>query len=70
MMLDWSVDGGNSWKGNRLLRLGKRGEFTQRVYARRLGRFGDKGIIFRIRISDPVVRAIVAADVKIRPLKR
>jgi hypothetical protein len=70
MMLSWSVDGGNSWKGDRLLRLGRRGEFTQRVYARRLGRFDDKGIIFRIRISDPVVRAIVAADVKIRPLKR
>lgn len=70
MMLDWSVDGGNSWKGNRLLRIGKRGEFTTRVYARRLGRFGDKGIIFRIRISDPVVRAIVAADIKLRPLSR
>jgi hypothetical protein len=70
MMLDWSVDGGHTWKGSRLLRIGKRGEYTQRVYARRLGRFGEKGIIFRVRISDPVVRAIVAADLKVRPLKR
>lgn len=69
LMLSWSVDGGETWIGNRELSLGAYGNRV-RVTTRRLGRFGPKGIQFRLRISDPVIRALVAADVAIRPLKR
>lgn len=68
MMLSWSVDGGNTFKGNRELSIGKRGKYQTKVKTRRLGRFEDKGIMFRIRVSDPVMRGIVAITPSIRPL--
>ncbi len=67
LMLSWSVDGGNTFKGNRQLKLGKRGDY-KKIRTRGLGRFDDKGIMFRLRISDPVIRAIVGIDANIRPL--
>lgn len=69
MMVSWSVDGGYTFKGNREVSLGVRGDRV-RVVVRRLGRFDDMGIMFRIRISDPVVRAILSMDAKVRPLIR
>lgn len=68
-MLEISTDGGNTWKAHRQLKLGKRGQRI-RVTARRLGRFGTLGMVFRWRISDPVVRALVNIDVAVRPLKK
>lgn len=69
LMLDWSTDGGATWKGNRQLSLGTYGQRV-RVTTRRLGRFGPKGVTFRFRISDPVIRSLIALDLKVRPLKR
>lgn len=69
LMLSWSVDGGATWRGDRELSLGRRGQRV-RVTARRLGRFGPKGVQFRLRVSDPVIRSIVAMDAQVRPLKR
>jgi hypothetical protein len=69
LMLSWSTDGGNTFKGDRELSLGVTGDRV-RIATRRLGRFGPQGIVFRIRVSDPVIRAIVGMDVKVRPLKR
>ncbi len=69
LMLSWSTDGGATWKGNRQLSLGSYGERV-RLTTRRLGRFGPKGVTFRFRISDPVIRAMVALDLQARPLKR
>jgi len=69
LMLSWSVDGGATFKGNRELSIGGRGDRV-RVTTRRLGRFGPKGIQFRIRVSDPVIRCLVAADVEVRPIKK
>lgn len=69
MMVSWSVDGGATWKGHRELSLGGYGNRV-RVTTRRLGRFGPKGVTFRIRVSDPVVRSIIALDLQSRPLKR
>lgn len=68
LMLSWSVDGGNTFKGDREISLGQRGHYATRVMTRRLGRFGDKGIMFRLRVSDPVPRGIVAITPSIRPL--
>lgn len=69
LMLSWSVDGGQTFKGDRELSLGARGDIV-RVVTRRLGRFGEKGIMFRLRVSDPVPRGIVSMSARIRPLKR
>lgn len=68
LMLSWSVDGGATFKGNREISLGARGAVS-RIRTRRLGRFGDKGIMFRLRISDPVIRGIVSISANVRPLQ-
>lgn len=68
LMLSWSIDGGQTFIGNRQLELGLRGE-VKRIRTRRLGKFGDKGIMFRLRVSDPVIRGIVAISANIRPIK-
>lgn len=69
LMLSWSVDGGKTFRGNRQLSLGTYGK-SVRVTTRRLGRFGPKGVIFALRVSDPVIRSLIAMDIKVRPLKR
>lgn len=68
LMLSWSKDGGNTFIGNRQLKLGKSGE-VKRIRTRRLGKFEDKGIMFRLRVSDPVIRGIVAISANIRLIK-
>lgn len=70
VMLQVSKDGGATFGQYRELELGVRGAYTTRVTARRLGKFGPRGAVFRIRISDPVVRSLVAVDAEVRPLKR
>lgn len=69
LMLSWSVDGGQTWRGNRELSLGTYGNRV-RLTTKRLGRFGPKGVTFRIRVSDPVVRSLIAMDLKVRPLRK
>lgn len=70
VMLRTSVDGGTQFGNYRELELGITGNQHARVTARKLGKFGPKGIVFELSISDPVVRALAGCDVKIRPLKR
>lgn len=70
LMLQTSTDGGRSFGNYRELELGATGMGRTRVTARRLGRFGPRGIVFRLRISDPVARALVNTDISVRPLKR
>lgn len=70
IMLQVSRDGGHTFEGYRELSLGVRGDYQTRVTAWRLGSFGPKGMVFRLRISDPVARGLVAADAVVRPLKR
>lgn len=69
LMLSWSTDGGVTFKGDRELSLGGYGDRI-RVTTRRLGKFGPKGVQFRIRISDPVIRALVGVEVEARPRKQ
>lgn len=70
VMLRTSTDGGNTFTNYRELELGTTGDYKARVTARRLGRFGPKGIVFELSISDPVARSLVNCDVQLRPLKR
>lgn len=70
VMLETSVDGGNTFSSYRELELGTTGNYAARVTARRLGKFGPKGIVLRLSISDPVVRSLVRTDIEVRTLKR
>lgn len=70
VMLELSKDGGNTFQQYRELSLGIQGKYATRVTARNLGKFGPKGLVIRLRISDPVARAIVGCDVQIRRLKK
>jgi hypothetical protein len=70
IMLQVSKDGGNTFGQYRELSLGVRGKYATRVTARNLGQFGPKGIVFRLRISDPVARGLVGTDVEVKPFKR
>jgi hypothetical protein len=68
LMLSWSVDGGNTFTGNRHISLGRSGKYATKIKTTRLGRFEDKGVVFRLRVSDPVPRAIAGIEVGITPL--
>lgn len=70
IMLQVSKDGGSTFGQYRELSLGVRGKYATRVTARGLGKFGPKGIVFRLRVSDPVARGLVNTDLELRPLKR
>jgi len=70
VMLRTSVDGGNTFNNYRELELGTTGNYRARITARRLGRFGPRGVVFELSISDPVARALVGCDVELRQLKR
>lgn len=68
IMLRWSKDGGQTWSQERQLGIGKAGEYSTRMIARRLGRFwGTKGIIFELSTSDPVPYRIIDAYLESSP---
>jgi len=69
IMLRVSKDGGETFDQYRELSLGAAGDRV-RVTARRLGRFGPKGIVLELSISDPVARSLVNCDIELRQLKR
>lgn len=69
LMVDYSKDGGYTFVGERRLPLGRAGDYATTVRSRRFGRFDDKGIVFRLRQSDPVPRSLTMADIKVRTLK-
>lgn len=60
VMLDWSDDGGNTWETPQLWRsMGKMGARRTRLQWDRLGSFYQR--IFRLQITDPVRRTLIAA---------
>lgn len=63
MQFAMSKDGGLTFGDWREVPIGKRGEYSTRAIVRRLGRFSQKGAVFRVRISDPVPRALVSIDI-------
>lgn len=69
-MVSVSRDGGNTYSNERQIKLGKSGNYRKRVNTRRLGRFEDKGCNIRIRVSDPVGRALALVDANVTPLKQ
>jgi len=65
LMVSWSDDGGETFAGQRLLKLGQMGRKTTRVRTHRLGQSGEDGRVFKLSCSAKVKRAIygMSADV-------
>lgn len=68
IMISKSIDGGNTWSNARHIKLGKQGIYKRRINTWRWGRFGPKGIAYRLSISDPVGRGLALMDAAVRPL--
>lgn len=60
-LLSWSTDGGHTWSNDYPASLGRVGEYNQRMIWRRLGSSRDR--IFRLAISDPIKKVLIAAHV-------
>ena len=65
LMVSWSEDGGETFAGERVLKLGQMGKTTTKVRAFRLGRSGENGRVFRISCSAKVARALYGVSVDI-----
>lgn len=63
-ILQWSVDGGNTWSNEHASSIGRVGERRARAEWRRLGRSRDR--VFRVIITDQVRVELVGASVKLR----
>lgn len=66
LMLEWSDDGGDNYKGLRHLEIGRQGKTTTRVRAHRLGQSKEDGFTFKLGWSARVARALygMAADIE------
>ena len=62
-MIQYSKDGGHSWSEEMWVSLGKIGEKKRRAILRRLGKFRD--LVMRVKITDPVRRVLIGADLKV-----
>lgn len=63
VMMDFSDDGGHTFKNENWKSAGKIGEYAARVIWRRLGKFRNR--VFRIRISDPVKVTLQGAELDV-----
>lgn len=61
LMVDYSDDGGHSFKGERRAKIGRMGNYRQKLRLNRWGRVDEKGRIWRFRASANTLRGIVAA---------
>jgi len=68
ILLDYSDDGGKNFYGERMLPVGKIGEYLVRIRTFRWGTVKDKGRIWRIRASAAVLRGINQIFMEARPV--
>jgi hypothetical protein len=68
LMLDWSDDGGRTWTGGRIARLGRVGERLAIASFHQLGATRRAGRTFRLSCSSSVMRGILNADARVRPI--
>ncbi|MGO9808320.1 MAG: hypothetical protein ACLPKH_16595 [Rhodomicrobium sp.] len=68
LMLDWSDDGGHTWTGGRTASLGRVGERFAVASFHQLGSTQRAGRTFRLSSSSPVMRGILNADARARPI--
>lgn len=69
MLVDWSKDGGETFCSAREVKLHRLGQTGRRIQPiTRLGRFGQKGIVFRFRISAAVKKVMISLQADIEQL--
>jgi hypothetical protein len=68
LMLDWSDDGGRTWTGGRIASLGRAGERFAVASFHQLGSTQRAGRTFRLSSSSPVMRGILNAEARVRPI--
>lgn len=68
LMFDYSDDNGRTWSTERMVGLGNQGDYLKRARITGLGQCSEKGRMFRIRISDPVVRGVTSIAVDAAPV--
>lgn len=68
LMLDWSDDGGHTWTRGRTASLGRVGERFAVASFHQLGSTQRAGRTFRLSSSSPVMRGILNADARVRPI--
>ncbi len=61
--LSWSDDYGRSWSPERMMPVGGIGAFKTRLLWWKLGQSRNR--VFRVKLSDPIVATLLAADIKI-----
>jgi hypothetical protein len=64
IMVEYSDDGGNTWRGGSWPKVGRLGQFTLQVEWFNLGSFYDR--IFRLSTTDPVNYSIYSATIDLR----
>jgi hypothetical protein len=69
LQISYSDDGGNIFKGQRLASIGAAGQRSQQIRANGWGRINPKGRIWRISASARVLRSVIQASVRGRPLQ-
>jgi hypothetical protein len=68
LMLDWSDDGGRTWTGGRVASLGRVGERHAAASFHQLGVTLRAGRTFRLSSSSSVMRGILNAEARVRPI--
>ncbi len=63
--LEWSLDGGATFGGSRLIKLGQQGKRTNDLEAWRLGQCKGQGFVFRLTCSAKVAKAIYQGQAEI-----
>ncbi len=68
LVLDWSDDGGHTWAGGRVASLGRFGERFAVASFYQLGATRRAGRTFRLSSLSPVMRGILNAEARVRPI--
>jgi len=68
LIVDFSDDGGKTFQGERLAPLGAMGNYRQLIRTGCWGRLSQKGRIWRFRASASVLRCIIQASLRGRPV--
>jgi hypothetical protein len=68
LVLDWSDDGGHTWTGGRVALLGSFGQRFAVASFYQLGATRRAGRTFRLSSSSPVMRGILNAEARVRPI--
>ncbi len=65
VLVQWSLDGGATFGGNRLIKIGQQGQRVNELEIRRLGQCKGLGFVFRLTCSAKVARAIYQGQAEI-----